>query len=313
MDPERSLMYKGQLRWQPIVILLILAMFWGANIAMVKIGTREVSPLFMAGLRSAVASICLYIWMKAKRLPAFPSTIVLFHGIVVGLLFGAEFGLLFVGLQHTLASRLYVLLYTAPFFTAISAHFFLKDDRLNIWKVIGLCFAFFGILLLFLENFGTLSLDLLTGDLMIIGGGALWAVTTVYLKKYLTHRTEPLQTLFYQVFFSAPFLFVLSLLWEDPMISSFSAMAGFSLFYQGVIIAFLTYLIWFELIHRYPVSLLHAFAFFTPVFGVAVSGALILGEPIHLNLVLALVLVSLGMTFVNRQPRDPAPVRQTDS
>ena len=46
----------------------------------------------------------------------------------------------------------------------------------------------------------------------------------------------------------------------------------------------------------------HAFSFFTPVFGVFLSGALILGEFMGPNLITALVLVSLGMVMVNRGP-----------
>jgi drug/metabolite transporter (DMT)-like permease len=55
-------MYQAQLRWQPIAILLILALIWGANMAIIKVGARELAPLFMAGLRSLVASACLYVF-----------------------------------------------------------------------------------------------------------------------------------------------------------------------------------------------------------------------------------------------------------
>jgi len=295
-------MYKAQLRWQPIAILLVLALIWGANMAIIKIGAREIPPLLMAALRSAVASVCLYIWIKSKKVPLFPSASILFHGIVVGLLFGSEFAFIYVGLQHTLASRTYVLLYTTPFFVAVGAHFFLKGDRLNPWKAAGLVFAFAGVVTLFMKDLGTFSLNTLPGDLMIVTGGVLWASTTIYLKKYLAHRTVPLQTLFYQVFFSAPLLFLISVAFEDPVLSGLSWVGGFSMFYQCIIVAFLSYLVWFELIHRYPVSLLHGFSFFTPVFGVFLSGALIMGEVITPTLLTSLVLVSLGMVLVNRRP-----------
>jgi drug/metabolite transporter (DMT)-like permease len=294
-------MYQARLRWQTIATLLVLALIWGANMAVIKIGARELPPLFMAGLRSLVASACLYIWIKAKRLTLFPSTKVLLHGIVVGLLFGSEFGLIYVGLEYTLASRTYVLVYTAPFFVAVGAHFFLESDRLNRWKAAGLILAFAGVVILFMKDVGSFFLSALPGDLMILAAGALWGATTVYIKKYLSHHTVPLQTLFYQVFFSAPPLFLMSILLEDPIVLSLSLAAGFSVFYQCIIVAFLSYLVWFELIHRHPVSLLHAFTFFTPVFGVFLSGALILGEIISPSLVVALTLVSLGMILVNRK------------
>lgn len=304
-------MYRAQLRWQPIALLLLLALIWGANMATIKIAAHHLASLFMAGVRSLIASICLYIWMRAKGVVLFPSKIILIHGIVVGVFFGAEFGLIYVGLEYTLASRTYILVYTAPFFVAIGAHFFLKGDRLNPWKAAGLILAFAGVVALFIRDVGPLSLRTLPGDLMALGAGSLWGATTVYVKKYLAHRTLPLQTLFYQVLFSTPLLFLLSFAVEDPIISGFSFSTGLSVFYQCIIVAFLSYLLWFELIHRYPVSLLHAFSFFTPVFGVFLSGALILGEAIGPNLLAALSLVSLGMILVNHSP-SARPTNSTD-
>ena len=295
-------MYKAQLRWQPIAILLFLAMIWGSNMAFVKIGAREMAPIFMAGLRSVVASACLYIWMKTRRITIFPSRVILLHGAVVGILFGSEFGLIFVGLQYTLASRGYVLLYCAPFFAALGAHFFLVGDRLNLWKAAGLLSAFCGVVVLFLKDIGTVSFEALPGDVLFIIAGAMWGATTVYIKKYLVHQTQALQILFYQLFFSAPFLLIMSMILEDTILSGVSFALGFSLFYQCIIVAFLSYLVWFVLIARYPISLMHAFSFFTPVFGVLFSGILILGEAISPNLIAALILVSFGMVLVNYQP-----------
>jgi drug/metabolite transporter (DMT)-like permease len=296
-------MYRAQLRWQPIAILLLCALTWGANMAIVKMAFRELEPLFMAGLRSLVATACLYIWMRAKGITVFPSRIILFHGIVIGFLFGLEFALIYVGLEYTLASRMYVLLYTAPFFVALGAHLFLKGDRLNPWKAGGLVLAFAGVVALFSKDLGSFSFSALPGDLLALAAGLVWGSTTLYVKKYLAYQTVPLQTLFYQVFFSAPLLLLMSVMLENPTLSNLSLFGAFSLFYQCIIVAFLSYLAWFELIHRYPVSLLHAFSFFTPVFGVFLSGALILGEIIGTNLIFALALVSVGMVLVNRQPK----------
>jgi len=296
-------MYKAQLKWQPIAILLLLSLIWGANMASIKIGGRELPPLFMAGIRSTVAGLCLYIWMMVKGLQLFPSKVILAHGIVSGLLFGGEFAFAYVGLKYTLASRGYVLLYTAPFFAAIGAHFFLEGDRLNSWKAAGLLLAFGGVVALFMKELGFVSFAILPGDLLLLIGGALWGATTVYIKKFLVHRADPLQIIFYQMVFSAPMLLSMSLVLEDLAISGISWFTGAALFYQSIIIAFLSYLVWFHLVSRYPVSLVHAFSFFTPVFGVFFSGLLILGEVISSNLIIALILVSLGMILVNHQPK----------
>jgi len=271
---------------------------------MIKIGALELPPLFMAGLRSLVASLCLYAWMKIKGVRLFPSKIVCLHGIVIGLFFALEFGFIYVGLNYTLASRVYILVYTAPFFTALGAHFFLIGDRLNPWKTAGLILAFTGIIALFMEDLGSFSLNALPGDMMALASGLIWGSETVYIKKYLVHRIVPLQTLFYEVFFSTPLLLLTSIVLEEqPILSGLSISTVFSLFYQCIIIAFLSFLVWFHLVHRYSVSLLHAFSFFTPVFGVFLSGALILGEEMSSSLIVSLILVCLGLVFANYRPK----------
>jgi drug/metabolite transporter (DMT)-like permease len=302
-------MYRAQLRWQTVVILLALAMTWGANMAFIKFAAREVAPLFMAGLRSLVATVFIFLYMRWRGIPVFPTAVITAHGAVVGLLFGAEFALIYLGLQVTLASRTYLLVYTAPFFVALGAHFFLKDDRLNWWKATGLVVAFTGVAVLFTGNLGSATSGTLKGDLMALAGGALWAVTTLYIKRYLTGQTRPLQAVFFQLFFSAPLLLGFSFLTENPLISGFSVLTGISLFYQCIIVASVSFIFWFELVHRYPVSLLHAFTFFVPVFGISISGVLMLGEVITTRLVLALCMVGLGMIMVNHWSGKNIPVQ----
>ena len=211
-------MYRTQLQWQPIALLLLITMIWGSNMAFVKIASREMAPIFMAGLRSVVASLCLYVWMRARRIKVFPSAVVFGHGMVAGILFGSEFGLIFVGLEYTLASRGYVLLYIAPFFAALGAHFFLVGDRLTVWKTVGLLAAFCGVVVLFMKDVGSFSFEALPGDMLFLIAGAAWGATTVYIKKYLVRHTEPLQILFYQLFFSAPCFLIISMVQEDTNI-----------------------------------------------------------------------------------------------
>jgi drug/metabolite transporter (DMT)-like permease len=69
--------------------------------------------------------------------------------------------------------------------------------------------------------------------------------------------------------------------------------------YQVVIVAFASFLVWFWLIRHYAASVISAFSFLTPVFGVFFAW-LLLGEPISLSLLGAVVLIALGIYVVNR-------------
>jgi len=289
-----------------VLTMLTLALLWGANMAMVKLAAGELPPIFQAGLRSAVAAACLWGWMRYRRIPVFPGRAVAGHGLVLGLLFGLEFGLLYPGMILTSVARSYLLLYTAPFFVAVGAHFWLPGDRLTRLKAIGLLLAFAGLTVLFAHGLGGFSGRALMGDLLSLLAGALWGATTLYLKRFLAQGALAVQTLFYQLFFSAPPLLAASWLLEDFSTAGLTGFGAFSLFYQSVIVAFLSYLAWFVLILRHPASLVQAFTFFTPLAGVLISGVLILGEPVSPRLMAAMALISLGLALVNRPARRAA-------
>jgi drug/metabolite transporter (DMT)-like permease len=97
-------------------------------------------------------------------------------------------------------------------------------------------------------------------------------------------------------------LLIVSLLLEPHWISGISFIVAISLFYQSIIVAFASFLIWFWLIHLYSVSRLSAFTFFTPVFGV-LFGIFFVHEELTPSLVVGLPLVCLGILFVNWKSR----------
>ncbi|MCB2190460.1 MAG: DMT family transporter [Deltaproteobacteria bacterium] len=92
-----------------VLTMLVLALIWGTNMAVVKLAAGQLPPIFQAGVRSVVAADCLWVWMVAKGVPVFPSRVVVAHGLVLGFLFGAEFGVLYPGMVFTNVARSYLL------------------------------------------------------------------------------------------------------------------------------------------------------------------------------------------------------------
>jgi len=90
----------------------------------------------------------------------------------------------------------------------------------------------------------------------------------------------------------------MSLFFESRRILDLTPLVIGSLAYQGIIVAFASYLVWFWLIQVYPVSHVSAFTFFTPIFGVLLGG-LLLSEPLTLKLLMGGGLVTVGMILVN--------------
>jgi len=279
-------------------LLTVLCLIWGLNAAAIKISNEGIAPLFGAGLRSVIATLCLVIWMVRKRLELFPGR--LMDGLIVGCLFGADFGLLYLALLYTTVSSAWILLFTTPFFHALGAHFFLSGDRLSWNKAAGLALSFAGILILLSKHLGLPSMQQLTGDLLAIGAAVLWASTTVYIKRRLVAAISPYHTLFYQILFSIPILFLLSFVFQEAPVSHVDWLILLSIAYQGIVVAFFSYLGWFFLVHTYAVSRLSSFSFLTPVFA-TLAGVGLLNEPLTLRLIVSLILVSIGIYVVNRK------------
>ena len=281
-----------------ILVLTVLCLIWGLNAVAIKFSTIGIAPVFCAGLRSVIATVCLLLWMTWRRLEIFPGR--LKDGILIGLMFGTEFGLLYTALIYTTTSSAWILLYTSPFFHALGAHFFLAGDRLTLRKSTGLVLSFIGILILLSTHLGLPSIQQFAGDLLAICASAIWAMTTIYIKRRLVTVVSPYHTLFYQTLFSIPILFLMSVILQETPIQAINSLIILSIAYQSLIVAFISYLVWFYLVHAYPVSRLSSFTFLTPVFA-TVAGILLLKEPLTLKLILSLTFVSLGIYIVNRE------------
>jgi len=294
-----SLVVKETLDLKAVAILTGLCMLWGFNAVSIKVSNAGIAPVFSAGIRSVIAVIALAIWMRVKKVPLFPSN--LSDGMVIGLLFGGEFACLYASLLYTTASSAWILLYATPFFHAVGAHFFLRGDRLTVYKTTGLILAFIGIIVLLSKHLGVPSWVGLVGDLLAFAAAALWALTTIYIKRRLVGSVSFYNTLFYQTLFSIPILFLISFLMKETPIDYLDGVIVLSIVFQGIVVAFISYLLWFYLVHEYPVSRLSAFTFLTPVFA-TISSVVFLHEPLTWKLSVSLILVSIGIYVVNMKP-----------
>jgi drug/metabolite transporter (DMT)-like permease len=289
---------KDYLDFKAAAILIVLTLLWGFNYTAIKYSNQGISPVFASALRSLIASICGIIYCVKKGEKLFHTDVMLFHGFVVGVLFGLEFACIYFGMLYTDSVRSVIFVYLSPFIVAVGAHFLLKGDRLTFLKTLGLILAFAGIVVVFLGRPGAAKETMLLGDLLEIAAAFFWGATTVYIKKFMAGRVHPINTFIYQLLFSFPVLLIVSLILEPRWIYGIDPYILVSILYQSVIIAFISYFIWFSLIHNYSVSRLTAFTFFTPIFGV-LSGILFLNEELTVSLMVGLPLVSIGIFFVN--------------
>jgi len=295
-----------QLDFLAIALLLVCCVFWGFQQVLVKATLPEVPPVMQASLRFMGATFMSWIWCRVRGVALFDSDNSLKAGFVAGILFCAEFVCIYLGLQHTSASRLTIFLYTAPFWVALLLPIFVKTERLALMQWMGMLLAFVAVAFALQDGLhqnttNDSSAMWWLGDALALAAGALWGFTTVVIRSSTLIKISPEKLLFYQVAISAALLPIVSLQLGESWSVRWSVFAATSIVLQTVIGAFASYLVWMWLLGRYPATKLSAFVFFTPVFAL-LFGAWWLGEAITPSLVAALAGVAAGIVLVNKKP-----------
>lgn len=286
------------------VLMLLLCCLWGMQQVAAKVAMPVVSPIWQSGLRSLLALLGLALWAAWRRQPLWQRDTTVPAGLVAGSLFAIEFALLFLGLTWSSASRMVLFLYLGPCLTVLGLHFWVPGEHMRGRQFAGVALAFLGVLVAFADRAGSTHELAWLGDLCGILAAVAWAATTVWIRATSLARINAGRVLGYQLAVSTVTLLPLAALVEPDGLRLFAGwseahpLALLSLVYQGLIVAFASYLTWFWLLTRYLAGRLAVFSFLTPLFGVA-FGVLLLGDAFTPTFAAAVLGVVAGIVLVN--------------
>lgn len=287
--------------------LVAFSLLMGLNQPLVKLVNAALDPVLQAGLRSLCAFpfVLGFAAIAGKRLSLRDGSAA--WGVLAGLLFSAEFALLFEAVEHTDVSRTVILFYTMPFWVALAAHFLIPGERLTPRRGLGLCLALIGVALALADQ--SAAPASWRGDLMALTGAGLWALITLTARLTPFSRAGPEMQLLYQLGVSAValtgFALISAALGPEGAVASVvrepsGTLLGVFVFQVTVVVAF-GFLLFFWALSIYPASDMAAFSFLAPVFGV-IASALILGESLSPAVIGALALIALGIFLVSWRP-----------
>jgi len=282
-----------------ISVTVALCLTWGFNQVAIKLAIHDIPPLIQSAARSVIAAFLVGAWTQLRGIPLFKRDGTLPAGIAAGALFALEFVLIYRGLIWTTATRAVLFIYLAPFFVVLGSRWFIPGDHFHRSQWFGLSMSFVGIVIAFGLPTPAADPHQMLGDLMMVGGAAAWAATTLVIKASPLNRVSAEKTMLYQLVVSAPLLAATALVYGEHITAMPSALALDALVYQAVWVVSVTYVVWFALVVRYSANRLSAFTFLTPLFGVA-AGHLVLNEPLTPPFVLAVAFVAFGLVLVNR-------------
>lgn len=278
--------------------LIFVAVIWALNFSIVKVSLREMDPYSFNALRFIFATALL--WYAARK-RGYSLKVEKHHfwklvGIgIVGNLFYQMFFI--IGINYTYAANAAVMLGTIPIWVALLSQFF-TDEKLTVYKAIGVFLAFAGVTFIIMGGQGALSFESETflGNIITLAAAVCWATYTILSRKYLKVYS-PLQ---YSAFMSVVGLISLMIVGLPFMIQlnwAEISMVGYGgVFYSGALSVGLAYILWNNGVKKIGAVRTAAYQNLVPVLGL-IFGVVLLGEELSLLQYIGAALVISGIVL----------------
>ncbi|MBQ7574041.1 MAG: DMT family transporter [Clostridia bacterium] len=291
----------------PVMVILFAILcnaLWGSAYPAIKIGyalfniTDNVfDKLLFAGVRFVLAGLMVLIVsiFVYKKPPVLKKETVPYVGAMAILYTALQYVFFYVGLSNTTGTNGSIVNSTQTFLAVILAHFIYKDDKLNVYKVIGSIIGFMGVLTVTASG-GNAHFSV-HGEGFILIAAACFVLGSVISKK-ATQNDLPMSVTGYNLLFGGIILVVVGICGGGALQD-----AGVSGALNILYLAFLSaaaFTIWTMLLTYNPVSKISIYNFIIPVSGTILS-AIFLGEDIRdIRYVISLALVCMGIVIVNK-------------
>ena len=223
------------------------------NQVVVKLTNDGISPVLSAGLRSAIGVLVLGLWIAWRRPGALSGMAqAKAGGLLLGLLFSAEFMALFTALDYTTVSRGSIVFYSMPVWLALAAHLWLPGERLTRGRLLGLVLAMAGVGWALWDPQSRSAGDW-RGDALALLASLLWAGLVLTVRLGQAERLSAEAQLMWQVAVSALLLPVLAPLF-GPLLRAPTALHWGGVLFQGVVVVGVGFTFWMGVMKRYRAS-----------------------------------------------------------
>jgi drug/metabolite transporter (DMT)-like permease len=269
---------------------------WGLNWIMTKTLIQAASPLWVAAIRSAIATVTLFVVLAACQQFVIPRRGDVPVIVSVAVLHMSVFTVLVAfGLQFLPVGRSIVLGYTTPLWVAPTA-WLLLGEPLTKRRIGGIALGLAGIAIMFNPlAFDWSNRDALIGNGLLLLAALCWAVNIVYVRGHRWVST-PFQLVFWQALLATGLLATLALIHDGlPDIAWSGELIGVFLF-VGIVGTALAHWAMLTINRCLPATVTSLGLLATPVFGV-IASAIWLGETISPSLLVAMAMILGGIAI----------------
>ena len=179
--------------WGTDALLLLMALIWGVNFIVVKLGAQLLQPLAFNGGRVAIAAVSLVLIVVAMREP-WPAWRDARALLLLGVLGNGLYQWFFIeGIARTRAGDAALVLAASPALMAIIGRM-LGVEQVTPRKILGIGASLLGMALVVFgsgkaDPATTRDVATLAGNMLVLAACFCWALYTVLLKPY-TERTH---------------------------------------------------------------------------------------------------------------------------
>ncbi len=279
------------------ILLTILSIIWASAFFNIKIATYSYGPTTIALLRvffGAIPVILLCVFKKIK-IEAFSKDWYWFATIgLINLVI--PFFLIAYGVKTVQSNLAAILMSTTPLSSTILGHFFIKKEKINFLKTIGVLIGFAGIVYLFSDNL-LINENNFASALLILVGSTCYVIGGVLTLKISRKKNENVTAsiLIWATIILIPITFIFEKPWNlNPSIPS-----TISLIYLGVVSTGIAWLLRFRILKNNGLVFQSQVAYLIPIFGIILS-YIFLREIITPKVLIALLAVIIGIYFVKR-------------
>jgi drug/metabolite transporter (DMT)-like permease len=277
--------------------LILLSFIWASAFFNIKIATYSYGPLTIAFLRILFGTIPVVIlcYFKKIKIEAFSKDWYWFATIgIVNLVI--PFFLIAYGVQKIQSNLAAILMASTPLSASLLAHFFTKNEKINLIKSFGVLVGFSGIVFLFSDNI-LINTDNFRSALLILCGSTFYVIGGLLTLKISNKKNENVTASI--LIWGSLVLLPISLFVEQPWNLSPRLDSSLSLIYLGVVSTGLAWLLRFYILKHNGLVFQAQVAYLIPIFGV-ILGFLILKEAVTPKIIISLLAVIVGIYIVKK-------------
>lgn len=288
------------------VLAIFACLLWATPFTAIKIGLKYTTPLQFAGVRFLISGVLILPFIKNLKHKVLESIhrwrLILWVALLQTTLL---YGLFYMGINLVPGALGAMLIGSQPLFTAMMAHWMLKNDKMNWQKIGAILLGISGVCIISLGRSDfVLTTTIPLGVGILILNNIVGSMGNVVVSRD-AKGMPPRVLASFSMLIGGAALLLISIPVEHPNWSEFHPLEYYLSLGWLAIVSAMAITIWFGLLGRegVRVSTLNTWKFIVPIFGAFLSWTILPDENPDMISIIGMIVIAISLLLVNYQNR----------